>query len=58
MGQRRFQVVACIAGRGFRVRREDMAKLLQATEGKVFTQRNLDQLVECTKLKEYCTGQQ
>jgi hypothetical protein len=32
-----FQVIACIAGRGFKVRREDMKKLLIATRGKVFT---------------------
>jgi hypothetical protein len=32
-----FEVVACIAGRGFKVRREDMRKLLLATRGKVFT---------------------
>ncbi len=36
-GQPRFEVVACIAGRGFGVRREDMKKLLLATRGKVFT---------------------
>ncbi len=55
-GQRRFEVVACIAGRGFGVRRKDMEKLLLATQGKVFTLQNLDRLVECTRLKEYCTG--
>ena len=36
-GQPQFEVVACIAGRGFGVRREDMKKLLLATRGKVFT---------------------
>jgi hypothetical protein len=35
--QSRFEVVACIGGRGFGVRREDMRKLLYATKGKVFT---------------------
>ncbi len=34
------EVVACIAGRGFGVRREDMKKLLLATRGKVFTLQN------------------
>ncbi len=29
----RFEVIACIAGRGFKVRREDMKKLLLATHG-------------------------
>ena len=39
-GQPRFEVVACIAGRGFGIRREDMKKLLLATRGKVFTLQN------------------
>ncbi|RJX18310.1 MAG: hypothetical protein C4575_10835 [Desulforudis sp.] len=51
----RFEVIACIGGRGFGVRREDMRKLLLATRGKVFTQRTLGQLVECTRLREYRT---
>jgi len=33
----KFQVVACIGGRGFGVRREDMKKMIPATRGKVFT---------------------
>ena len=45
-GEPRFEVVACIAGRGFGVRREDMKKLLIATRGKVFTLQNMHQLVE------------
>lgn len=52
-----FDVVACIAGRGFGVRREDMKKLLLATRGKVFTLQNLDRLVEYTWLKEFQTRQ-
>jgi hypothetical protein len=32
-----FAVAACIGGRGFGVRREDMKKLLLATKGKIFT---------------------
>ena len=51
----RFQVIACIAGRGFKVRREDMKKLLLATRGKVFTLQNLDHLVTCTRLGEFKT---
>lgn len=43
-GQPRFEVVACIAGRGFGVRREDTKKLLLATRGKVFTLQNMRQL--------------
>ena len=51
--QPRFEVVACIAGRGFGVRREDMKKLLLATRGKVFTLQNVPQLVEHTRLREF-----
>jgi hypothetical protein len=51
--QPKFEVIACIAGRGFGVRREDMKKLLLATRGKVFTLQNLNQLIECTRLKEF-----
>ena len=52
-GGRRFEVVACIAGRGFGVRREDMKKLLLATDGKVFTWKTLDRLAPCTNLGRY-----
>ena len=51
----RYEVIACIAGRGFGVRREDMKKMLLATRGKVFTMQNLDRLIECTRLKEFKT---
>jgi hypothetical protein len=54
-GEPGFEVVACIGGRGFKVRREDMRKMLLATEGKVFTLRTLDRLVECTRLREFCS---
>ena len=50
---RRFELIACIAGRGFGVRREDMKKLLIATSGKVFTLQDVHQLVEHTRLREY-----
>lgn len=52
-GQSAFQVVACIDGRGFGVRREDMRKLLVATRGKVFTLSTLDALVEHTDLRRF-----
>jgi hypothetical protein len=55
-GAPRFQVVACIAGRGFGVRREDMKKLLVATGGKVFTLNTLDRLVACTRLNEFAAA--
>ena len=51
----RFEVIVCIAGRGFKVRREDMKKLLLATRGKVFTLSTLDRLVECSRLVEFKT---
>uniref|UniRef100_A0A7C3Z957 Uncharacterized protein n=1 Tax=Desulfobacca acetoxidans TaxID=60893 RepID=A0A7C3Z957_9BACT len=51
----KFEVVACIAGRGFGGRREDMKKILMATRGKVFTMQNIDRLVECTRLSEFRT---
>jgi hypothetical protein len=51
----KYEVIACIGGRGFGVRREDMKKMILATRGKVFTAKTLDRLVECTRLKEYQT---
>ena len=48
-----FQVIACIDGRGFGVRREDMRKLLEATQGKVFTLKTLHHLIENTALKAF-----
>jgi hypothetical protein len=54
--QSEFQVIACIDGRGFGVRREDMRKLLEATQGKVFTLKTLDYLVESTDLKAFRSG--
>jgi hypothetical protein len=53
--QPRFEVIACIGGRGFSVRREDMRKLLYATKGKVFTFNLLDRLVAYTRLQEFKT---
>ncbi len=53
--QPRFEVIACIAGRGFKVRREDMKKLLLSTRGKVFTLENIPTIVEFTKLREFKT---
>jgi hypothetical protein len=55
LNQPKYEVIVCIAGRGFGVRREDMKKLLLATRGKVFTSQNLDQLIEFTRLKEFQT---
>jgi len=52
-GQRPFQVVACLAGRGFGVRREDMRQLLLATQGKVFTPQTIHYLIQYTRLSEF-----
>lgn len=54
-GKRRYEVIACIAGRGFKVRREDMKKLILSTEGKVFTPATFDKLVKHTRLQDYQT---
>ena len=55
LGHPKFETIACIAGRGFGVRREDMKKLLLVTRGKVFTLQNMDQLVEYTRIREFRT---
>ena len=52
-GVRDFEVVACIDGRGFGVRREDMRTLISITEGKVFTLATLDRMVAHTRLQEF-----
>ena len=51
----KYEVIACIGGRGFGVRREDMKKLILATKGKVFTLKTLDLFVDHTRLNEYRT---
>jgi hypothetical protein len=55
-GKPGFQVVACIDGRGFGVRREDMRRLLLSVDGKVFTLRTLDHLVPHTRLREFASA--
>lgn len=50
-GEPAFQLVACIDGRGFGVRRQDIRDLLTATGGKVFTANTLDDLVAYTDLR-------
>ena len=52
-----YEIVACIAGRGFKVRREDIRRLLEATEGKVFTLETVDRLLDCTRIREFVTRQ-
>lgn len=53
--QPKFEVIACIGGRGFGVRREDMKKILFATRGKVFTIQTLPYMVANTRLIEFKT---
>ena len=48
-----FQVVACVDGRGFGVRREDMRRMLTRTEGKVFTLSTMDKMIPNTRLKDF-----
>ena len=48
-----YDVIACIAGRGFKVRREDMRRLLQATNGKVFTLTSMHLLIDHTRIRDY-----
>jgi hypothetical protein len=50
-----YEVIACIAGRGFGVRRNDMRKLILSTKGKVFTPKTLDRLVDNTGLSSFRT---
>jgi len=52
-GQPGFDVIACIAGRGFGVRKSDMKSLLLATRGLVFTLSQIEQLSTHTKLRQY-----
>jgi len=54
-GEPKYEVVACLGGRGFGVRREDMKKVLAATRGKVFTMRTLGQMVRHTRLREFAS---
>ena len=54
-GQAGFEVIACIDGRGFGIRREDMRRLLIALEGKVFTLATLDKLVSNSRLSAFAT---
>ena len=52
----KFEVIACIGGRGFGVRREDMRKLLIATRGKVFVLKTLDKMLTYTRLKDFASA--
>lgn len=56
-GNPKYEVVACIGGRGFGVRCEDMKRLILHTRGKVFTLKTLSRLVDSTRLREFRTKQ-
>lgn len=49
----KYELVACIGGRGFGVRRGDMRRLLLATDGKVYTLKTLMHLVDNTRIKDF-----
>jgi len=48
-----WELVACIDGRGFRERRQDMRDVIRATKGKVFTLTSLDQLIPHTRIRNF-----
>jgi hypothetical protein len=52
-GEPGFEVIACIDGRGFGIRRQDMRRLLVTVEGKVFTLATLKDLVANTGLSRF-----
>lgn len=52
-GGRAFEVVACVDGRGFGIRREDVKKLLLSTKGKLFTLQTIDSVVDATSLEQF-----
>jgi hypothetical protein len=52
-GQPSFELVACIDGRGFGVRRTDLRRTLLNTKGKVFTLATLDHLITATRLRDF-----
>ncbi len=54
-GKGAYEVIACLAGRGFGVRREDMRQMILHTKGKIFTPRTLNRLVTCSSLSKYRT---
>jgi len=55
-GRPRYEVVACIDGRGFRQRRTDMRDLLLRLGGKVFTTATLDRLIVNTRIREFVSN--
>ena len=56
LGQPSYQVIACLAGRGFGVRREDMRQMIIHTKGKIFTPKTLNRLVDSSELQRFRTN--
>ncbi len=54
-GKQTYEVIACLAGRGFGVRREDMRQMIVNTKGKIFTPKTLSHLIDCSGLAEFRT---
>lgn len=54
----KFEVIACIGGRGFGVRRADMQKMLLATRGKIFTLKTIDQMIPFSDLEKFASAGQ
>jgi len=54
-GGQAYEVIACLAGRGFGVRREDMRQMIFHTTGKIFTPKTLHRLVDCSALSHFKT---
>lgn len=48
-----YELIACIDGRGFGVRKQDLRDLLTAARGKVFTANSLGDLIPCTDLSRF-----
>jgi len=52
-----YEVVACIDGRGFRERREDMRQMLLRLNGKVFTMATLAHLITHSRIRDFVSAQ-
>lgn len=52
-GEPAFEVIACVDGRGFGIRHEDVRKLLLATRGKLFNASTVDRIVAHTRLNVF-----
>lgn len=55
-GRGEYEVVACIDGRGFRQRREDMRQMIRCLRGKIFTAATLDRLLTHTRIREFVSS--